>query len=212
MFTRDINSYLKTQQLSIGILMLCLLTACSKPIGTITPLSPEATVLAFGDSLTYGYGATHEDSYPTQLATLINRNVVNAGISGEISQAGLARLPGLLAQHDPELVILCHGGNDILQKKDLAQTKSNLVSMIELIHQHGAIVLLVAVPAPSLLLSNVPMYEEIATELNIAFQPSAMKSVLGQTSLKKDLTHPNAKGNAAIAEAILETLQSYEAI
>ena len=67
-------------------------------------------MLAFGDSLTAGFGAAAQQSYPEVLENLALLNIINAGVSGELSAAGLQRLPALLAQHQPKLVIICHAG------------------------------------------------------------------------------------------------------
>lgn len=86
---------------SLLILPLLLLQACSGP--TIPPLTENARVLAFGDSLTYGVGASKGQDYPSQLAQMSGFEVINAGVSGETTSAGKQRLAQLLAQHDPEL-------------------------------------------------------------------------------------------------------------
>ena len=105
----------------------------------MSPLSAGATVLAFGDSLTYGTGAKHETtSYPAVLAGLIGRKVVNVGLPGEVSADGLNRLPDLLDEHNPKLMILCHGGNDMLRKRDLNLAKNNLREMVLLAKAAGA--------------------------------------------------------------------------
>ncbi|MBN4078476.1 hypothetical protein JYT96_00550 [Gammaproteobacteria bacterium AH-315-C21] len=86
--------------------MLCLfLTAYSEPTQPNT-LDTNNTVLAFGDSLTFGSGTHPEKSYPAKLVQRINRKVINAGAPGEISADGLTRLPPLLNEHKPALLIV----------------------------------------------------------------------------------------------------------
>ncbi|MDA7818466.1 GDSL-type esterase/lipase family protein, partial [Sulfurimonas sp.] len=119
-------------------------------------------ILAFGDSLTYGYGVSKELSYPSQLQKKTSLHVINAGISGEESTQGLKRLPKLLKQ-SPDIVILCHGGNDILRKRSLTQLKQNLKEMVILIRRSGAKVLLVGVPSFGLFgFDTVELYDELA--------------------------------------------------
>lgn len=89
--------------------LLCLLlAACGEP--GFRPLAAGETILAFGDSLTEGRGVNPAQSYPSVLASLSGHPVINGGVSGELSRAGRARLPGLLAEHRPALVILLEGG------------------------------------------------------------------------------------------------------
>lgn len=106
-----------------------MLTACGDQL-QLTPLSSDATILAFGDSLTAGNGAPEDSSYPAQLSRLINRSVIDAGISGEESSVGKARLEVLLDTQRLQLLILCHGGNDLLRKRPISQLESNLIKMI----------------------------------------------------------------------------------
>lgn len=170
-------------------------------------LEKDAIVLAFGDSLTYGYGAVRQ-AYPLQLETLIGRQVINAGVSGEVSTRGLKRLPRLLETYHPSLVILCHGGNDILRRSSKEQLKSNLVSMIEMVHQSGSQVLLVGVPGFGLLgLSTVPLYEEVALEQGVLYEGAVLEKIENDTAFKSDQIHPNGLGYRLMAEAFAELLR-----
>ena len=94
-------------------LLCCLAVAGCDPTPKVKALGDDAVILAFGDSLTFGTGASKHKSYPAQLQALISRTVINAGIPVEVSNTGLRRLPALLTRHQPDLVIICHGGNDI---------------------------------------------------------------------------------------------------
>ena len=119
-------------------------------------LDSNATILAFGDSLTYGTGSSRNNAYPAVLQRLTGRNIINAGIPGEISSKGLSRLPDLIQQYQPDLIIICHGANDILRKLDLNQTKHNLQQMIDIARDNNSQVILVGVPEFGLFLDTSP--------------------------------------------------------
>lgn len=172
----------------------------------ITPLGQDTVVLAFGDSLTHGNGASAGQSYPDVLANLLGRPVVNAGIPGEISSAGLKRLPGILGRHNPTLVILCHGGNDFLRRLDQKGTNRNLKAMVELIRAHGADVVLVGVPKLGFGLEIPNLYSAIAEEYAIPFERDILLDLLGDNNMKSDTIHPNATGYRLMAEAIHELI------
>ena len=178
------------------------LIACGGDRASLAPLPVEATVLAFGDSLTAGYGVNTQQSYPAVLAELAVLNVINAGISGELSVEGVLRLPGLLTQYNPRLVVLCHGGNDLLRNTGIAGAKSNVLAMIEMIRASGAQVLLLGVPQPGIFLSAAEFYTEIAEQTGVAYIPQLIPQVLSDATLKSDVAHPNAAGYQMIAEQI----------
>jgi lysophospholipase L1-like esterase len=179
----------------------------SKKAHKLPPLPPDAVILAFGDSLTYGTGATTENSYPAQLARLVSRRVVNAGIPGEDTENGLARLPKMLDEHHPSLVILCHGANDLKQGLGDLQASENIREMIRVASQRGIETLLVGIPYPTILSSKPAFYAKIAEEFAIPFERDVVADVLSDTSLKSDSIHPNARGYRKIAGAIAELLR-----
>jgi len=202
------------RSIAISLLwLMCLLwlSACDKT-PQLMPLSQNATILAFGDSLTYGTGAAPADSYPAQLAQQLNKNVINAGLPGELSSAGLKRLPQLLEQHQPELVILCHGGNDLLRRQSQEALRDNLGRMIELMRQQGTQVVLVAVPAPGLLIEPPQLYTALAAEYGLPCQADILAALLTRPELKSDLVHLNAAGYAQLAEALVTLLQKAKAL
>ncbi|MCP4697192.1 MAG: arylesterase [Gammaproteobacteria bacterium] len=178
----------------------------------IAPLAADAEVLAFGNSLTYGTGAKNAETYPAILEQLILREVINAGIPGEITKQGLARLPALLDEIQPDLLILCHGGNDFLGKIDASQTIANLKAMIQLAKDQDIDVILIGVPEIGVFLSPPEFYREIAEEFRIPYQSTILAKILADRSLKSDPIHPNAQGYRKIAEALTALLKKSKAL
>lgn len=185
--------------------IVCLLVACSNP-AELERLPADAVILAFGNSLTYGTGVSRLYSYPRVLETLIDIKVVNAGVPGEVTREGLRRLPQMLAQYDPQLVILCHGGNDILRQYDPAETEENLKAMIQMIQDHGSQVVLVAVPKIGLFPSAADYYEEIAGEFDIPIEKDIIADLETKARYKSDSIHFNKEGYALMAQALAELL------
>lgn len=201
--------------LLLPLLMFLLLTvtACSEKIPQLQALPDNATILAFGDSLTFGTGAGSDESYPAVLASLTGLQVINAGIPGEETAEGLERLPEILTRHRPDLVILCHGGNDILRKKNNRKTADNLRRMIKQIHAVGASVILLGVPEPKLfMMKSAEFYPVIAQEFGIPAETRIIPHVEGESSLKSDGIHPNKAGYRLIAEAVFTLLRKSAAI
>ncbi len=188
-----------------------LLVACSKG-PQLSPLSGNDVVLAFGDSLTFGTGASPAESYPARLQALIGRKVVNAGVPGEVSADGLARLPEVLDEAKPKLLLLCHGGNDFLRKQSEAAVAANVRAMIKLARDRGIEVVLIATPKPGLSVSPPDFYAEVAKEAAIPFDDAVLKQILRDNALKSDLIHPNALGYAEIAATIAKLLKKAGAV
>lgn len=189
-----------------------LLAGCSERVPPLPRLDGNAVVLAFGDSLTYGTGASTPESYPAVLERLIGRKVVAAGVPGEVSATGLERLSEALEQTQPKLLILCHGGNDFLRKLPETQAAANVRAMVKLARDKGVEVVLAGVPKLGLTGSPAGFYTEIAQEFRIPYDGEVLKTVLTDNALKSDWVHPNAKGYARIAASLAELLRRAKAI
>jgi len=175
-------------------------------------LAPDAVVLAFGDSLTFGTGASEAESYPAQLAQLIGRKVVRAGVPGEVSADGLERLPEALDEHQPKLLILCHGGNDFLRRLPKQRAAENVRAMIRLAKGRGIEVVLIGTPELGFTVSPPEFYGEIAGELRVPYEGGVIGKILRDSSLKSDTIHPNARGYRLIAERLAELLRKAGAV
>ena len=189
-----------------------LLAACGAKTPTLPKLGADAVVLAFGDSITFGTGASENQSYPAVLEGLIGRKVQGAGVPGEVSAAGLARLPSAIDHHKPQLLILCSGGNDFLRKLGKAQAAENIRAMVRAARDKGVAVMLIAVPEPGLMPSPPDFYKDIAKEFGIPYEDAALAKILRDNELKSDLIHPNAKGYARLAEAVAGVLKKSGAL
>lgn len=178
-----------------------------------TAVAPGATVLALGDSITFGTGAPPEASYPAVLARLTGWNVVNAGVPGNVSAQALQRLPALLEQHTPSLVLLSIGGNDLLRQLPEAQTREHIRQSVGLARAAGAQVVLIGVPRPSMAgaligsLSDHPMYADLARELQLPLYADGWARVLGDADLRSDTIHANAAGYEAFARGLADALR-----
>lgn len=198
--------------LRVSMALICLgLWACT-PEPKLSRLADDAVILAFGDSITYGTGAGPNQSYPAVLQTLTGRRVVNAGVPGEVTAEGMTRLPDLLEKERPDLLILCHGGNDLLRRFDQKQTKRNLKAMIKLAQDRHIAVMLIAVPAPGLMLKPPTLYEEIADDQKLPLEDEILETILSDGTLKADYIHPNATGYRLLAESISALLKKSGAL
>lgn len=192
-------------------LWLALAVGCGS--GTKLPALPaEARILAFGDSLTYGTGADPEQSYPAVLQGLIGHEVINAGVPGEVSAEGLARLPALLDEYQPQLLILCHGGNDFLRGLGKEAAADHIRAMVRLAGERAIAVILIAVPEFGIWPSPPEFYRKIAEEYGLAYEDETLSRIIRDAALKSDAVHPNAQGYRKLAEALAEVLRKAGAV
>ncbi len=193
--------------------LLLWLAACDSGPPQLEKLPGDGVVLAFGDSLTHGSGARAEASYPAVLEELIGRRVLRAGVPGEVTARGLARLPGVLRDSAPDLLVLIHGGNDLLQRRPREKTLADLRAMVQLARKRGVAVVLIGVPNLGLILGrSAGFYENLAEELELPYDGEALPAILKQPDLKSDAIHPNAQGYRKLAEAVAELLRRSGAI
>lgn len=200
-----------TLRIALLAIAMAYAAACSER-PKLAPLSSDAVVLAFGDSLTYGSGASEQESYPAQLESLIGRRVVRAGVPGELTAQALLRFPAALEEHAPQLVLLCIGGNDFLRRAGNAQAEHNVRAMVKLAKSRGIDVMLIGTPEPGLLLSPPGFYAAIAEEFALPYEAGLIAEVLRDAALKSDPIHPNARGYRLIAERVAAALRKGGAI
>jgi len=174
----------------------------------IMPLQEGSVVLAFGDSITFGTGAPKDASYPSLLQRELKLNVVNAGVPGELISEGALRLPGLLEEHMPSLVMICHGGNDILRGREDELIEKDLAAMAEMVKATPADLVIIGVPRPGLGLMVPDFYEKVAERYGALYEGQILRKILSKPELKSDLIHPNAKGYELMAKALAQLVKS----
>ncbi|MBI1174378.1 MAG: arylesterase [Sideroxydans sp.] len=190
-----------------------LLAACSGKAKE-QALPADSPVLALGDSLTAGAGVTTAQAWPALLEQKTGWAVINGGINGNTSADALKRLPYLLEQHAPVLVLITLGGNDMLRHIPQQETVANLEQMLALVKAHGAKAVLLATPEPNVMgavfqhLSAPDFYRKIAEAQQVPLIEDAIADVLSDPKLKGDQIHPNAAGHALLAEKIYAALQA----
>ncbi|ODU00379.1 MAG: arylesterase [Thiobacillus sp. SCN 63-1177] len=197
----------RASRLFFAVCLAVLLAACDRA-PTLPKLSPHDVIVAFGDSLTHGTGASSDTAYPAVLAALTGRTVINAGVPGDTTGTGLQRLPSVLDEYKPRLVLLCLGGNDMLRKQPEAATENNLRLLAKTIRSSGAEVVLIGVPEPKLFGGAPDFYARVAEEMRLPLEDEAFNEVLKDNRLKSDPIHANAAGYRVVAERLAERLNA----
>lgn len=176
------------------------------------PAADPPVIVAFGDSLTAGFSLENVDSFPVQLArsliaTGVTANVINAGVSGDTTAGGRARLAWSVPD-DADLVILELGANDGLRGLDPTATEANLDAMLQALAARGTKVLLTGMLAPPNLgreygVAFNAVFPRLAAKHQVVFYPFFLDGVASETGLnQRDGLHPNAEGVARIVDRI----------
>ncbi len=164
--------------------------------------SRGANIVAFGDSLTAGYGAKPSEDYPSRLSAILGAPVINAGVSGDTTASALARLDADVLGRDPRIVVVGLGGNDFLQSVPIATTETNLRDIVHKIEGARAMVVLLGFRFPSITADYEAMYKRVAKEEGCLLVAGPLRGVLNDSSLKSDAIHPNARGYEVMAERV----------
>jgi acyl-CoA thioesterase-1 len=183
------------------------------------PAAGGPYILAFGDSLTAGHGLAGAESFPAQLEALLRRDlpmarVHNAGVSGDTTASGLARLPRLLSRLErrPDLAIVELGANDMLRFVDPARIRHNLDEILDQFGRCGIPVLLAGMVAPlflGVLASRLnAIYPDLAAKHNVALYPFFLHGAIGQGLTLRDGIHPNARAVGIVARNILPSVMA----
>ncbi|NNJ90445.1 MAG: arylesterase [Gammaproteobacteria bacterium] len=178
-----------------------------------------STILVMGDSLSAGYGLKPEEGWVNLLRLRLqqqnlNYRVINASITGDTTQGGLARLPKALQREKPDIFILELGANDGLRGFDISLTRNNLNHMVELAHAGNAKVLLLGIQLPanygrSFREKFRQIFADVANQQQIAFVPFFLKGVAETRDLMQaDGIHPAAEAQPVILDNIWPVLQS----
>jgi acyl-CoA thioesterase-1 len=188
---------------------------------SITATAVQAkTLLILGDSLSAGYGLSQPQSWVALLQQRLQQDsdwlLVNASISGETSAGGLARLPALLKQHQPDYVLIELGANDGLRGFPISQLETNLTAIVQQIQQGQSKALLMQIRIPpnygprySKLFTE--LYPKLAKELQVPLWPFFMETIaLKQDLMQADGLHPNLQAQSVIADLMLPLVSGLE--
>jgi len=157
--------------------------------------------IAFGDSLTAGYGAEPGHDYPTLLSRRLGAEIKNFGEYGDTTRTGLDRVESV-ARLQPRVVLLCLGGNDALQQLPREQTFRNLAAIIDRLQQHGTFVVLIGIRSTTVRDRNASRFKRLAREKGVLYVPNMLGGVLAHPDLMSDYVHPNDQGYEVIARRL----------
>ncbi|MEZ5424942.1 MAG: arylesterase [Pyrinomonadaceae bacterium] len=187
---------------------------------TVTQTAPDnrPKIIAFGDSLTAGFGLTEKESYPFLLQQKLDADgysyeVINAGVSGETSLGGLERIDWVLEQKNAEILILELGANDLLRGLPVDKMKENLSGIIKKADEKHVKVLLCGMLAPDTMGAKyqrdyLMAFPDLASEHKVAFLPFILEGIALDKNLNQaDGIHPNAEGEKIMTRNVYQALK-----
>jgi len=192
----------------ILVILAVIFSGCGKPeIRNID--AKGSSIICFGDSITFGYGAGPGEDYPHALAKAVKLPVINAGVDGDTTFAALERLESDVLTKNPRLVIVEFCGNDFLKKIPREDTVKNLSVIIERIQNKGAMVALVDISAGMFMQEYRWDFEKLAAKKKAIFIPVILNKIITNPAMKSDFFHPNARGYQLIARRIHRLIAPY---
>jgi len=191
----------------LGVLSACLAGYAKQEVRNLG--AKGDCIICFGDSITFGYGASIGEDYPTALARMVKLPVVNAGVDGDTSFAALARIEKDVLSKEPVLVIVEFCGSDFIKKIPRETTVKNLGEIIDRIQEKGAMVALVDISAGPFFQEYRSAFKKLASQKKAIFVPVVMYKIITNPAMKSDFFHPNARGYKVIAERVYKAISGY---
>jgi acyl-CoA thioesterase-1 len=164
-------------------------------------------IIAFGDSLVEGRGATPGHDFVSVLSRRLGVPIINAGRSGDTAESALSRLDRAVLARDPRVVIVLLGGNDFLRRVPKEKTFGHLATIVERIRQRGAAVVLVGVNVGLLSDTYGPEYEGLARRTSAGLVPDILGDIIGHADRMSDSIQPNDQGHQMIADRLEPALR-----
>lgn len=198
---------------TLGIILSCAVVALiayflfRNKDDMITNFPPvHGPIVAFGDSLVFGYGASIGNDFVSVLSKETGRDIINMGINGNTTADGLNRIDTVLALK-PSVVIVLLGGNDFLRKVPATETFNNLDTIVQKLQANGAVVVLLGIQGGVLSDPFASQFETLSKERGTGYVPNVLAGMIGNQSLMYDTIHPNDRGYKRIADKVLPVLQ-----
>lgn len=205
----DKIKYMKRSFIIVGvvILIVVLVYFLNRPSGEKNYPRAGKNIIAFGDSLVEGVGASAGKDFVSHLSQKINMPIINAGQSGDTTAMALARLNKDVLSQDPRIVIILLGGNDAIRRIPKEEVGKNLGAIIDQIQQKKAAVLLVGIQGGIFSDHYKKLFANLASEKKVFYVPNILEDIFGDPKLMSDSLHPNDQGYEIMAKRVEPTLR-----
>lgn len=166
-------------------------------------------IICFGDSLTFGTGASENMDYPAQLSRIISKPIINAGVPGDTTATAKLRLQEDVLSQSPRIVLITLGGNDLKNRMSKESAYQNLKEIIVSIQNRGALVIVGGISIPLWGRGFGEMYAKVCRETEALLIPNIFDGIIGDKSLMSDPIHPNDRGYALMAQKFYQAMKPY---